>query len=247
MCPGCRAEHLLIACATIGQHATVRRRLAPVEGVSACRIPLCPIHDSRLLCSVEPAMSDLSPVRFLCGNVTGVARFSQSCDARSGGNWKCCALRQQTISRALLDPCGCAQIIMASWNGGSPTPVFNNAAQVWNHTFFWEGMSPNGGGAPTGAVAEAIDKAFGSFDEFKAQFAAAGATQFGSGWAWLVANSDGTVEIEKTPNAVCPLVEGAPVPPYCIAPVLFRRYFSRDVLAPSSTRCLGQITRLGFV
>lgn len=98
---------------------------------------------------------------------------------------------------------------MASWNGGSPTPVFNNAAQVWNHTFFWEGMSPNGGGAPSGALATAIDAAFGSFDEFKTQFAAAGATQFGSGWAWLVASSDGSVEIVKTPNAVCPMVEGA--------------------------------------
>eukprot|EP00892_Ulva_mutabilis_P005979 jgi/Ulvmu1/3753/UM174_0011.1 len=100
------------------------------------------------------------------------------------------------------------EIIQASWNGGSPTPVFNNAAQVWNHTFFWEGMSPSGGGAPSGVLAEAIDKAFGSFDEFKAQFAAAGATQFGSGWAWLIANKDGTVEIDKTPNAVCPMVEG---------------------------------------
>lgn len=98
---------------------------------------------------------------------------------------------------------------MASWNGGDPTPVFNNAAQVWNHTFYWEGMSASGGGAPSGALAEAIDKAFGSFDEFKAQFAAAGATQFGSGWAWLTAASDGTVAIEKTPNAVCPMVEGA--------------------------------------
>lgn len=105
--------------------------------------------------------------------------------------------------------CLLLQIIMASWNGGSPTPVFNNAAQVWNHTFFWEGMAPGGGGAPSGALGDAINAAFGSFDEFKTQFAAAGATQFGSGWAWLVANSDGTVEIAKTPNAVCPMVEGA--------------------------------------
>lgn len=100
------------------------------------------------------------------------------------------------------------EIIMSSWNGGKPTPVFNNAAQVWNHTFFWEGMAPNGGGSPTGILAEAINKSFGSFDEFKTQFAAAGATQFGSGWAWLIANKDGSLEISKTPNAVCPMVEG---------------------------------------
>jgi len=87
--------------------------------------------------------------------------------------------------------------------------VFNNAAQVWNHTFFWEGMAPGAGGAPTGALAAAIDKAFGSFDEFKQQFSAAGATQFGSGWAWLTAKPDGALAITKTPNAVCPLVSGA--------------------------------------
>jgi superoxide dismutase, Fe-Mn family len=102
------------------------------------------------------------------------------------------------------------QIIMASWNNGNPTPVFNNAAQVWNHTFFWEGMSPDAGGKPSRALGEAIDKSFGSYDSFKEQFAAAGATQFGSGWAWLIANSDGSLEISKTANAVNPMVEGMP-------------------------------------
>jgi Fe-Mn family superoxide dismutase len=104
------------------------------------------------------------------------------------------------------------QVIMASWNSGEPTPVFNNAAQVWNHTFFWEGMGPKAGGKPSGklVIAEAINKSFGSFDEFKSKFAAAGATQFGSGWAWLIAQKDGSLTIEQTPNAVCPLVEGAP-------------------------------------
>lgn len=100
------------------------------------------------------------------------------------------------------------EIIKASWNGGNPSPVFNNAAQVWNHTFFWEGMGPGCGGQPSGKLAEAISSSFGSFDDFKSKFAAAGATQFGSGWAWLVASPDGSLEIEKTPNAVCPLVEG---------------------------------------
>jgi superoxide dismutase, Fe-Mn family len=98
---------------------------------------------------------------------------------------------------------------MSSWNNGDPTPVFNNAAQVWNHTFFWEGMAPNAGGKPSGDLAAAIDKSFESFDKFKEKFAAAGATQFGSGWAWLVANKDGSLEITKTPNAVNPMVSGA--------------------------------------
>lgn len=86
--------------------------------------------------------------------------------------------------------------------------VFNNAAQVWNHTFFWESMKPGGGGEPTGALADAITKSFGSFAEFKDQYAAAGATQFGSGWAWLVTDSAGNLSIEKTPNAVLPMVTG---------------------------------------
>jgi Fe-Mn family superoxide dismutase len=99
------------------------------------------------------------------------------------------------------------EIVVGAWNGGSPTAEFNNAAQVWNHTFFWESMKPNGGGLPTGKLAEAITRDFGSFDEFKVQFKAAGATQFGSGWAWL--NSEkGKLSITKTPNAVLPVVDG---------------------------------------
>ena len=78
--------------------------------------------------------------------------------------------------------------------------VFNNAAQVWNHSFYWNSMTPNGGGEPTGDVAEALNSAFGSYDKFKAKFAEAGTTQFGSGWAWLVQNDKG-LEIVKTPNA----------------------------------------------
>ena len=84
--------------------------------------------------------------------------------------------------------------------------IFNNAAQVWNHTFYWNSMSPNGGGAPTGKIAELIDSSFGSYEEFKTQFAAAGATQFGSGWAWLVLK-EGKLEIQKTPNAETPLIQ----------------------------------------
>lgn len=86
--------------------------------------------------------------------------------------------------------------------------LFNNAAQVWNHTFYWHSMSPNGGGEPTGAVFDAITQAFGSVDAFKEQFTQAGATQFGSGWAWLVQNNDGSLEIMKTSNAGNPLTDG---------------------------------------
>ena len=87
-------------------------------------------------------------------------------------------------------------------------PIFNNAAQVWNHTCYWNSMSPNGGGEPSGALAEAINKACGSFDEFKKAFAQKAATNFGSGWTWLVKNSDGSVSIENTSNAGNPLTSG---------------------------------------
>jgi len=86
--------------------------------------------------------------------------------------------------------------------------VFNNAAQVWNHTFYWNCMSPNGGGEPTGALADAINKAFGSFADFKEKFSTSGATNFGSGWTWLVKKADGSVDIMNTSNAGCPLTEG---------------------------------------
>jgi len=86
--------------------------------------------------------------------------------------------------------------------------LFNNAAQVWNHTFYWNCLSPNGGGAATGALADAINSTFGSFDEFKQKFSTSAATNFGSGWTWLVKNSDGSIAIVNTSNAGCPLTEG---------------------------------------
>lgn len=86
--------------------------------------------------------------------------------------------------------------------------VFNNAAQVWNHTFYWKSMKPNGGGEPQGDLASAINEAFGSFDSFKEEFAKAAATQFGSGWAWLVKDSGGKLQIVKTANAENPLRDG---------------------------------------
>ncbi len=86
--------------------------------------------------------------------------------------------------------------------------VFNNAAQVWNHTFYWNSLSPNGGGEPTGALAKAINKQFGSFSEFKTKFSDSAKTLFGSGWNWLVKNQDGSLEIVQTKDAGCPLTEG---------------------------------------
>jgi len=86
--------------------------------------------------------------------------------------------------------------------------IFNNAAQIWNHTFYWKSLSPNGGGAPTEALAAAIDKTFGSFEKFKEQFTQCAVTTFGSGWAWLVKNGDGSLAIVSTGNAGCPLTAG---------------------------------------
>ena len=87
-------------------------------------------------------------------------------------------------------------------------PLFNNSAQVWNHTFYWNSMSPDGGGEPSGAVADAINSAFGSYSDFSDKFAEAATTQFGSGWAWLVDNGSG-LEIMKTANADLPMKHGA--------------------------------------
>lgn len=86
--------------------------------------------------------------------------------------------------------------------------IFNNAAQVWNHTFYWHCMAPKGGGAPTGEIAEAIKKSFGSFETFKEKFSNAAVTQFGSGWAWLVKKDDGSLAITQTSNAATPLKDG---------------------------------------
>jgi len=86
--------------------------------------------------------------------------------------------------------------------------IFNNAAQIWNHTFYWNSLSPKGGGEPTGALADAIVKSFGSFASFKEKMTNAAITQFGSGWAWLVKNADGSLAIEQTGNAGTPLKDG---------------------------------------
>ncbi|MDD5578605.1 MAG: superoxide dismutase [Fe] [Methylobacter sp.] len=95
------------------------------------------------------------------------------------------------------------EIILKSSGG-----IFNNAAQVWNHTFYWNSLVPNGGGQPTGALADAINSAFGSFDKFKEEFTKCAVTTFGSGWAWLVKNADGSLALASTSNAGNPLTTG---------------------------------------
>lgn len=95
------------------------------------------------------------------------------------------------------------EIIMKSGGG-----IFNNAAQVFNHTFYWNCLAPNGGGKPAGKLAEAIDEAFGSFEKFKELFSAKAVGTFGSGWAWLVKNQEGALEIVSTGNADNPLTKG---------------------------------------
>ena len=95
------------------------------------------------------------------------------------------------------------EIIKTSTGG-----IFNNAAQVWNHTFYWHCLSPKGGNAPTGAVADAINKAFGSFEAFKEELTKSAIGNFGSGWTWLVKKADGSLAIVNTSNAATPLTNG---------------------------------------
>ena len=111
-------------------------------------------------------------------------------------------VKDQPLERQSLE-----EIIAATYKDSSKTGVFNNAAQVWNHTFFWHSMKPQGGGTPSGEIAAAIARDCGGLDKFKEQFKAAAVGQFGSGWAWLVADR-GQLKIVPTPNAVNPLAEG---------------------------------------
>ncbi|MDO6428308.1 Fe-Mn family superoxide dismutase [Thalassotalea sp. 1_MG-2023] len=90
--------------------------------------------------------------------------------------------------------------------------VFNNAAQIWNHTFYWNSLSPNGGGEPTGALAEAINAKFGSFEAFKTAFNEKAVNNFGSSWTWLVKTADGGVDIVNTSNAATPLTDDSLTP-----------------------------------
>ncbi len=106
-----------------------------------------------------------------------------------------------------LENASLEELIKASANNPEKAGLFNNAAQVWNHTFYWNGMKKGGGGAPSGAIAAKINEDFGSFDAFAEAFKNAGLTQFGSGWAWLVLDA-GKLKITKTPNADTPMAHG---------------------------------------
>ncbi len=98
-------------------------------------------------------------------------------------------------------------VVKATAGKADQTAIFNNAAQVWNHTFYWNSLRPRGGGKPSGALAELIDKSFGDYDQFKAEFAKAATGQFGSGWAWLVKDGDKLI-VAKTGNADTPIAHG---------------------------------------
>jgi Fe-Mn family superoxide dismutase len=110
--------------------------------------------------------------------------------------------KDSALSEASLE-----DVIQGSAGDAAKAGLFNNAAQVWNHTFYWNSMKPGGGGSPSGAVASAIDAAFGSYDKFAEDIASAAATQFGSGWAWLVSDG-GALKVVKMANAETPITSG---------------------------------------
>ncbi len=115
-------------------------------------------------------------------------------------------LNKLTEGKELADK-SLEEVIQTSFKDASMAGIFNNAAQVWNHSFFWNCLKPAGGGAPSFDLAARIDKDFGSLDKFKEEFSNAAATQFGSGWAWLIDDA-GTLKVLKTPNAENPLAHG---------------------------------------
>ena len=98
-------------------------------------------------------------------------------------------------------------VVNATAGKADKAPLFNNAAQIWNHTFYWHSMKHNGGGKPSGKLAQMIDAAFGSYDEFRKQFSATTVSQFGSGWGWLVVDG-GALKVVKTGNAEVPFTRG---------------------------------------
>ena len=100
------------------------------------------------------------------------------------------------------------EIIKNTTGNSSQAGLFNNAAQIWNHTFYWNSIKPKGGGQPTGRIADKINNDLGGYDKFVEALQTAGVGQFGSGWAWLVVNKDGKLEVTKTANADTPLAHG---------------------------------------
>jgi Fe-Mn family superoxide dismutase len=111
------------------------------------------------------------------------------------------------VAGTAMDSLSLEDVIKAVAGDATKAGIFNNAAQAWNHSFYWKCMKPNGGGMPSGALAAKINADFGSFDKFVEAFKTAGATQFGSGWAWLVLDN-GTLKVSKTLNAENPIAAG---------------------------------------
>ncbi len=126
------------------------------------------------------------------------------------------------ISGTDLENLDAEAIVKKVVGDASKTAIFNNVAQAWNHSFYWQCMKANGGGKPTGQVAQKIDADFGSFDKFAEEFKNAGITQFGSGWAWLVLKN-GKLEITKTANADTPIAHG--VKPLLVVDVWEHAYY----------------------
>jgi Fe-Mn family superoxide dismutase len=108
------------------------------------------------------------------------------------------------IEHTTMEDVPLEKIILTAPMGG----IYNNAAQIWNHTFYWKCMKPMGGGDPSGALADLLIKGFGSVQDFREKFTATAVGTFGSGWAWLVRNRDGTLSVESTSNAVNPMRDG---------------------------------------
>ncbi|UFP93218.1 superoxide dismutase [Gloeobacter morelensis] len=117
----------------------------------------------------------------------------------------------KAIAGTELESLSLVDLIRTVAKNAEQKTLFNNAAQVWNHTFYWNSMRPGGGGEPGGTLGELIKDSFGSYDEFKKQFITAGTTQFGSGYAWLVKDGEKLV-VTKTPNAETPLTDESKVP-----------------------------------
>jgi Fe-Mn family superoxide dismutase len=111
------------------------------------------------------------------------------------------------VANTRIDGLPLESVIDIAAKNSEMTGVFNNAAQIWNHTFFWNSMKPGGGGKPSGELAKKIDEAFGSYEKFAEQFKAAAVGRFGSGWAWLVVDG-GALKIVSTPNAETPITKG---------------------------------------
>jgi Fe-Mn family superoxide dismutase len=162
--------------------ANVARSIGKQEEEMAFELPALPYSNDGLTPHISPETLEYHHGKHHQAYVTNLNNLTQ------GTDWADKSLEQ----------------IIQTAEGG----IFNNAAQVYNHTFYWSCLVPGGGGEPTGELARAIADAFGGFPQFKEQFTKAAVTHFGSGWAWLVKDAAGGLAVESTANAACPLREG---------------------------------------